>query len=67
MPIFKISRGISEATYNIVTMEKLSGSLSQDEKYIQRWLKNTSVIMDLKELWDKRLKMETSNSNQADK
>lgn len=62
-PVFKISIGISEATYNLITLEKLSGSLGQDEKYINRWLKNSTVIMDLKEIWDSRSKIEIDNIN----
>ena len=67
MPIFKISIGISEATYNIKTLEKISGSLGQDEKYINKWLKNSTVVMDLKEAWKSRSKVEINNSGDGGK
>lgn len=67
MPIFKISIGISEATYNIKTLEKISGSLGQDEKYINKWLKNSTVVMDLKEAWKSRSKVEINNSGAGGK
>lgn len=51
-PVCKISIGISEATYNLNSAEKVNGSLGRDERYIQRWLKNSTVIMDLKEIWN---------------
>lgn len=59
---FKIRIGISEAAYDLNTMEKKSGSLGQDEKYIQRWLKNSTVIMDLKALFDN---LETKSGEKA--
>lgn len=62
VPVFKICIGISEVTYDLNTLEKISGSLGQDEKYVQRWLKNTSVISDLKEIWDSRAETESDNS-----
>ena len=62
IPIFKVSIGISEAIYSMITMEKITGSLGQDEKYIQRWLKNSTIIADLKEIWESRSKIEIDNS-----
>lgn len=46
-----ISILISEAKYNINTLEKVSGSLGPDERAVQRWLGRSGVVEGLKELW----------------
>lgn len=46
-----ISIAISEAKYNINTLEKVSGSLGPDERAVQRWLGRSGVTEGLKELW----------------
>ncbi len=46
-----ISIAISEAKYNINTLEKVNGSLGPDERVVQRWLGRSGVAEGLKELW----------------
>ena len=43
--------GISEATFNIKEGTKTDGSLGPDERYVKKWLGNSSVIADLKEIY----------------
>lgn len=47
-PHVKINIGMSEATYNLNTLEKMNGSLGQEEKYVQRWFSKQNVIENLK-------------------
>lgn len=54
-PHVKISIGISEATYNINTQEKMDGSLGQNERYIDRWFNKPNVVGSLKECWKRRI------------
>lgn len=54
-PHVKISIGISEAVYDINTLEKMDGSLAQNERYIQRWFNKSSVGENLKACWKKRV------------
>lgn len=51
----QINIGISEVKYNLSTFEKMSGSLGQDEKYIQRWLGKSGVVESLNECWKVRV------------
>ena len=50
-PQAKVTIGMSEAVYNIVTMEKVSGGLGPDEKYVIRWFMRGSNLAELKEAW----------------
>lgn len=43
--------GISEAVFNIAEGTKTDGGLGPDEKYVRKWLANSTVISDLKEIW----------------
>lgn len=43
--------GISEATFNIADGIKTDGSLGPDEKYVRKWLGNSTTMADLKEIW----------------
>lgn len=43
--------GISEAVFNIADGTKTDGGLGPDEKYVRKWLGNSTVISDLKEIW----------------
>lgn len=43
--------GISEAVFNIAEGTKTDGGLGPDEKYVKKWLGNSTVISDLKEIW----------------
>lgn len=55
IPHVKISIGISEAVYDINTLEKMDGSLAQSERYVQRWFNKSSVAENLKACWKKRV------------
>lgn len=46
-----ISIGISEAVFNIAEGTKTDGGLGPDEKYVKKWLANSTVISDLKEIY----------------
>lgn len=43
--------GISEAVFNIAEGTKTDGGLGPDEKYVRKWIANSTVISDLKEIW----------------
>ncbi len=43
--------GISEAVFNIAEGTKTDGGLGPDEKYVRKWLGNSTVLSDLKEIW----------------
>lgn len=42
---------ISEAVFNIAEGTKTDGGLGPDEKYVRKWIANSTVISDLKEIW----------------
>ena len=50
-PEIVVSVGMSEATFNLNTREKISGGLGPDERYIIRWLGRDSTYNDLKEIY----------------
>jgi len=43
--------GISEAVFNVKDGTKVDGGLGPDEKYVRKWLGNSTVISDLTEIW----------------
>lgn len=43
--------GISEAIFNIAEGTKTDGGLGPEEKYVKKWLANSTVISDLKEIY----------------
>lgn len=43
--------GIFEAVFNIAEGTKTDGGLGPDEKYVRKWIANSTVISDLKEIW----------------
>lgn len=43
--------GISEAVFNIQDGTKTDGGLGPDEKYVRKWLGNSTTISDLKEIY----------------
>ena len=47
----KITIGMSEAIYNIITGDKASGGLGPDERYVLSWFTKSGTMNDLKELW----------------
>lgn len=44
--------GISEAIYNFADGTKTDGSLGPDEKYVRKWLGSSTVLADLKEIYN---------------
>ncbi len=54
-PHVKITIGMSEAIYNINTLEKMEGSLGLYERYIQRWLNKPNTSAHFKECWKRRI------------
>ena len=46
-----VTIGISEAIYNIKEGTKTEGGLGPDERYVRKWLGNSSVIYDLNEIY----------------
>ena len=42
---------MSEATFNLITCEKLSGGLGPDEKYVYRWIDRGSNKQELLEAY----------------
>lgn len=48
-PQIIVTIGMSEATFNIITGEKLSGGLGPDEKYVYRWMDRGSNREELRE------------------
>ncbi len=55
-PQIKVSMGISEATFDIQTGQKLYGSLGLEEKHIQRWFMKSETIPNLMACWNERVK-----------
>lgn len=50
-PHVKINIAISEAKFNILTGEKMEGSLGPEEKFTARWLGKPLVMPTLNEIW----------------
>lgn len=50
-PQIKIHVGISEAVFDLANLQKISGSLGPDERYVMRWLSKDTVINELNEMW----------------
>lgn len=50
-PQVKITIGMSEAIFNLVNLEKLSGGLGPDERFVIRWFGRGTNLMELKEAW----------------
>lgn len=51
IPQFIVTIGMSEATFNLITCEKLSGGLGPDEKYVYRWIDRGSNKQELLEAY----------------
>jgi len=50
-PHVTVQVGMSKATYDLSSGERLEGSLGPDERYISRWFSKMGVMDGLKELW----------------
>lgn len=56
MPHFIIRIGISEAMFDIVKGEKISGGLGSDEKLVRRWINRNMDKWDLGIVWKVMIK-----------
>ena len=56
IPHVSIRLGISEATYSLDTIERLSGGLGSDERLVRRWLERSLIKADLNNLWQEAKK-----------
>jgi len=54
-PYLQINIGMSEAKYNLNTLEKFDGSLGQEERYVQRWFNKNGIIPELQGCWNRRI------------
>lgn len=50
-PHVTVQIGMSKATYDLNSTERMEGSLGPDERYIGRWFNKMGVMDGLKELW----------------
>lgn len=50
-PQVRITIGMSEAVFNMATLEKMTGGLGPDERYVLRWFTRGSNLNELKEAW----------------
>ena len=50
-PHIIIRIGMSEAIYNIRTVIRTDGGLGPDEKFVHKWLGNSTVVSELKDIY----------------
>ena len=65
-PHFIVRIGISEATYNLNTGEKISGGLGSDERLIRRWFDKSVIKSDLSIAWGKSKKIKKVTLKEED-
>lgn len=46
-----ITIAVSEAKYSITNLQRITGSLGPDEKYVGRWFNRMGIIDTLKDIW----------------
>ena len=51
VPHVSIKMGMSEATFNLDTFEKLSGGLGFEERFVLRWFGRSGIKARLDECW----------------
>lgn len=51
IPQVRISIGMSEAIFNITNVEKISGGLGPDERYVMRWFMREGNLRELNDAW----------------
>ena len=49
---FTIKMGMSEATFDLKTCEKISGGLGFEERFIHRWFERVGIKARLEECWE---------------
>ncbi|MBQ8168511.1 hypothetical protein IJZ97_03750 [bacterium] len=64
-PQVRITIGMSEATFNILNTEKISGGLGPDERYVIRWFGRGTNLGELKEAW-KRAEKQIGKAKSAE-
>ena len=47
-----IKMGISEATFDLISFEKIGGGLGFEERFIHRWFERSGIKTKLDECWD---------------
>lgn len=52
-PQVKITIGMSEAIFNMLTIEKIAGGLGPDERFVLRWFTKSNNMNELKEAWNR--------------
>ncbi|MBE7709627.1 MAG: hypothetical protein E7Z93_04175 [Cyanobacteria bacterium SIG32] len=50
-PQARVTIGMSAAVFNIATLEKISGGLGPDERYVLRWFMRETNLQEVKEAW----------------
>ena len=51
-PHFTIKMGMSEATFDLNSCEKLNGGLGFEERFVRRWYDRVGIKQRLQECWD---------------
>lgn len=51
VPHFFVSMAISSACYSLDPLEKIEGSMGEDEIYIMRWASRPNILGELKKYW----------------
>ncbi len=65
-PVLVITVGMLKGVYSINTLEKVSGSLGADEKYVRKWFGKTGIAENIKIAW--KVYMESpENTNKSSK
>lgn len=47
-----IKMGISEATFDLTTFEKISGGLGFEERFVHRWFERSGIKSKLEDCWN---------------
>jgi len=61
-----ITVGVSEVKYSLSSLQRVSGSLGPDERYIMKWLGRLGVIEALKDLWREQTGKKQDHKKLAD-
>ncbi len=56
IPQIIVTIGMSEATFSLITGEKLSGGLGPDERYVYRWMDRGSNREELRDVYRRQEK-----------
>lgn len=50
-----IKMGISEATFDLTSFEKISGGLGFEERFVHRWFERSGIKAKLEDCWNNEL------------